>query len=376
MAALPVGEGGAPLPPAGDDHLPLHEPDALLGHGGQPGGNLQEEQRKAVFSPKTLEDACVMAYLKYLENEMSTYISLTQSKSRLVKGVARRMLELLKQDINGQLTGIASSVLREKMIRLILSKQFPSVEHCNIYVPEKRDNDGNPGDEEAIIPACPNICCTGAFIQEAMLGVVLSAEVRQLIFSPARVESRRPFPATPNLNVPVVLTHLIGATNGRVSQLERIIFSENFVKQEVGHNNERRARLPIDQSEKQRLFCRSFGNIYDTAADRHGIANNLLTLFRDTRLKGGKFLKLTEIVLKNNVQCSLYSKANFQFDLLARIGFCCPKLRILDLFGTDTWADCLVALLFRDAFHSLHRCVGILKHIVIYLTYCAGTFSS
>ena len=366
MAALPVGEGNL---------LPLPEPDALLQHGGHPGGNLQEEQGKAAFSPKTLEDACVMAYLKYLENEMATYISLTQSKSRLVKGVARRILELLKQDINVQLTGIASSVIREKMITLILSKEFPSAEHCNIYVPERKDKHGNE-DEEAIIPACPNICCTGAFIQEAMLGVVLSAEVRQLVFSPARVQSRREFPATPKLNVPVVLTHLIGATNGRVSQLERIFFSENFVKQEVGHNTERRVRLPIDQSEKQRLFCRSFGNIYDTAGDRHGIANNLLTLFRDTRLKGGKFLKLTEIVLKNNIQCSLYSKANFQFDLLARIGFCCPKLRILDLFGTDTWADCLVALLFRDAFHSLHRCLNIELHIVMNLMYCTGTFSS
>ena len=369
MAALPLDGGVLPLPDE-DDLPPLLEPDAVLN---RPGGNLQEEQRKTTYSPKTLEDVCVMAYLKYLENEMVTYISLTQSKSRLVKGVARRMLELLKQDINGQLTGIASSVLREKMITLILSKQFPSVEHCNIFVPERKDSDGN---EEMIIPACPNICCTGAFIQEAMLGVVLSAEVRQLVFSAARVQSRRQFPATPNLNVPVVLTHLIGATDGRVSQLERIIFSENFVKQQVGRINGSGVRMPIDQSEKQRLFCRSFGNIYDTAADRHGIANNLLTLFRDTRLKGGKFLKLTEIVLKNNIQCSLYSKANFQFDLLARIGFCCPKLRILDLFGTDTWADCLVALLFRDAFHSLHRYLEILKYIVINLMNCAGTFSS
>ena len=363
MAALPLGDGEAPLPPDGDDFddlPPLLEHDEVFDNDGPPGGFFREEQRKVTYNPKTLEDACVMAYLKFLENEMATYISLTQTKSRLVKGVARRMLEMLKQDINGQLTGIASSVLREKMISLILSKQFPSIEHCNIYVPGRKDNKGtdNAGDEpeEAIIPACPNICCTGAFLQEAMLGVVLSAEVRQLVFSPERVQSRRQFPSTPNLNVPVVLTHLISATDGRVSQLERIVFSENFVKQETNAGlNDRRVRSPIDQTDKQRLFCRSFGNIYDTAADRHGIANNLLTLFRDIRIKGGKFLKLTEIVLKNNIQCKLYSKANFQFDLLARIGFCCPKLRVLDLFGTDTWADCLVALLFRDAFHSLHR---------------------
>ena len=36
------------------------------------------------------------AYLKYLENEMVTYVSLTQSKSTLVKGVAKRMLQVRK----------------------------------------------------------------------------------------------------------------------------------------------------------------------------------------------------------------------------------------------------------------------------------------
>ena len=72
-------------------------------------------------------------------------------------------------------------------------------------------------------------------------------------------------------------------------------------------------------------------------------------------LQGLKYNKLTELVLKNNIQCKLYSRANFQFEFLARIGFCCPKLRVFDVFGTDTWADCLIALFFKDAFHSLHR---------------------
>ena len=71
--------------------------------------------------------------------------------------------------------------------------------------------------------------------------------------------------------------------------------------------------------------------------------------------QGLQYQKLTELVLKNNIQCKLYSKANFQFEFLARIGFCCPKLRVFDVFGTDTWADCLIALFFKDAFHSLHR---------------------
>jgi len=370
MAGLPAVPGLAPnpAPPPAQEFLLLPDPvDAVLNHVGleadlaleqpRPQQSKQEVEQR-VRSPASLEDACVMAYLKYLETEIVTYISLTQSKSLLVKGVAKRMLQVLKDDINGRLTGLASSVLREKMVNLILSDKFPSVEHCNIYVPEKKDDvEVDPNDEnEMIVPTCPNICCTGAFVQEGMMGVVMSAEVRQLNFTSEKVQSRRQFPGTLEFNVPVVLTHLLGATDGKVSQLERLVFSENFVKEEV-EEGVAASKLPmIDQSDKQAQFSRQFGqgNIYDTP-DRRGIAVDLLILFRDIHPKGGQFTKLTELVLKNNIQCKLYSKANFQFELLARIGFCCPKLRVLDVFGTDTWADCLVALFFKDAFHSLHR---------------------
>merc|ERR1719158_1285912 len=268
------------------------------------------------------------------------------------------MLQILKDDINGRLTGLASSVLREKMVALILSEKFPSIEHCNIYVPEKKDDvEVDPNDEsEMIIPTCPNICCTGAFVQEGMMGVVMRAEVRQLIFTSEKVQSRRQFPASLEFNVPVVLTHLLGATDGKVSQLERLVFSENFVKEESEDEVvPRRSKIPcLDQTDKQSLFSRHFGqgNIYDTP-DRRGIAVDLLILFRDIHPKGGQFTKLTELVLKNNIQCKLYSKATFQFEFLARIGYSCPRLRVLDLFGTDTWADCLLALFFKDAFHTL-----------------------
>ena len=107
------------------------------------------------------------------------------------------------------------------------------------------------------------------------------------------------------------------------------------------------------------------------SSDRMGLAMGLMVMFRDVAPRSPQqqicatippqphpqegFFKLTEIVLRNNIQCPLYSKASFQFELLARIGFCCPRLRVLDLFGTDTWADCLVAFFFRDAFHrSVH----------------------
>ena len=70
------------------NHVPLHDNPL------PPQPNLVLEARKLSKSPPSLEDLCVRAYLKYLENEVVTYVSLTQSKSHLVKGVAKRMLQV------------------------------------------------------------------------------------------------------------------------------------------------------------------------------------------------------------------------------------------------------------------------------------------
>ena len=55
-----------------------------------------------------------------------------------------------------------------------------------------------------------------------------------------------------------------GATDGKVSQLERLVFSENFVKEEAeeGAGGHSRAKLPcLDQSDKQATVSRHFGQV-------------------------------------------------------------------------------------------------------------------
>ena len=49
-----------------------------------------------------------------------------------------------------------------------------------------------------------------------------------------------------------------------MSQLERLVFSENFVKEEAeeGAGGHSRAKLPcLDQSDKQATFSRHFGQV-------------------------------------------------------------------------------------------------------------------
>ena len=88
--------------------------------------------------PCSLEDAAIDAYLKYLEAEVVAYISLTQTESTLLRGVAVRMMASLKKQLNGQMSGIASSVIRQKMLRIILSDRFPSPQYCNMYIKRGR----------------------------------------------------------------------------------------------------------------------------------------------------------------------------------------------------------------------------------------------
>ena len=90
---------GVPLP--GQELLLLPDPvDGVLNHVPlndnplPPQANLVVEATQLSKNPSSLEDLCVRAYLKYLENEVVTYVSLTQSKSHLVKGVAKRMLQV------------------------------------------------------------------------------------------------------------------------------------------------------------------------------------------------------------------------------------------------------------------------------------------
>ena len=65
--------------------------------------------------------------------------------------------QIVKDDINFRLTGLASSVLREKMIVSILSDKFPSPQHCNMYSAETRAQaEGDTADGES----CDNIFFT------------------------------------------------------------------------------------------------------------------------------------------------------------------------------------------------------------------------
>ena len=139
----------------------------------------------------SLQNLCLHSYLSFLETECKTWIDLKRSKSRLLQSVANEILPTLQRHLSSFLSGISSSNTRELMINEILSGKFPSDQYRNCV-------EGNfEGDtqqlglfdsffqlQEDIVrhtKRCVRMCCTGMFIVETMLRVVINDEIRYLI---------------------------------------------------------------------------------------------------------------------------------------------------------------------------------------------------
>ena len=86
----------------------------------------------------SLEALALDRYLSYLEAEAVSYVTLSQSPGLLFRGLAERHLRLLKEQLDENMSGIASSVLREKMMRRILSEEFPTAKHCQRVAASRR----------------------------------------------------------------------------------------------------------------------------------------------------------------------------------------------------------------------------------------------
>eukprot|EP00095_Tigriopus_kingsejongensis_P004785 maker-scaffold77_size404793-snap-gene-3.29 protein:Tk04785 transcript:maker-scaffold77_size404793-snap-gene-3.29-mRNA-1 annotation:"hypothetical protein" len=299
----------------------------------------------------SLEDLCLSAYLHQLEAEASAYVLVTSldGRSRYLRHTPRRLLQDLKRGLRGHLSGIASSVLRQSMLKRVMSSEFPTPQ---IYPRQK-----SLASQYVSIRTnleCPHACCSGSFIRDTMAGVLMSCELRYLVFVAGD---------GPKLEIPVIFTHFAQSVlHSRVCLLEKLIVAENYLDEEScstecvsaqSRNQFLRAfwQVPSEQTRGGEEFFEGVEPLHG----RSGFLQSLWHMFGPIPELNLRFTRLTEVVLRNNIQCKIYSMANFQFTFLQSIGLACPNLKVLDLFGTDTWADCLVAFFFRDAFHSLHR---------------------
>ena len=84
----------------------------------------------------SLEELCISTYLKYLEHECAAYVSLTQSESVILKNIAPKMMSMMKAYLSNKIgnNGVTSTVIRQRMLELVLSDRFPSPKYSNVYI--------------------------------------------------------------------------------------------------------------------------------------------------------------------------------------------------------------------------------------------------
>ena len=82
-----------------------------------------------------LEELCINTYLTYLEHESAAYVTLTQSESLILRSIAPKMVNMLKNQLSKWVgaNGVTSTALRQKMLELVMSDKFPSPSYSNIY---------------------------------------------------------------------------------------------------------------------------------------------------------------------------------------------------------------------------------------------------
>ena len=139
----------------------------------------------------------MLSYLHFLEDSCAIYVRLCLLQSKILHNVRQNMIPILKRHLASHIHGVASPTIREDMVEAIFSKPdkmepialdhwfnrpFPSPKYQNMYL---ADNNEHNIMREAVAKSgvgCASVCCSGSFIVEAMLSVIIDKEYRNLNF--------------------------------------------------------------------------------------------------------------------------------------------------------------------------------------------------
>ena len=147
----------------------------------------------------SLQDLCLTSYLTFLETESKTWVDLKNSGSRLLESAADQIIPTLQRHLASFLSGTCSANFREVMFSQLLSGKFPSDRYRNCV---EGSYDGETyqfglfdtfyrihDDIVRHTKRCVRMCCTGVFIVETMLRVIINDELKQLVL-PANLVDR------------------------------------------------------------------------------------------------------------------------------------------------------------------------------------------
>lgn len=149
-------------------------------------------------SPRSLVHFSLVRYLDFLEEECASYVMLSNLNSALWNPVKERLFQCLKDHLKATFKDDSntSGLIRTVLMNQVLSGRYPSNKFKNPYVCNDHrfnaNNDNDNEDFDAISKTletikvngrgCCSTCCTGAFIAETMLAILVNQDVSHLVF--------------------------------------------------------------------------------------------------------------------------------------------------------------------------------------------------
>ena len=351
------------------------------------------------ISVKTLDRLAMDTYLLLLQDACYGYVQMERIGSIFLKEIISNMIPTLRKHLSKQMFGVQSTSVRQDMIKEVLSGRFPTSEYHNQYefIPNARisspDNlSGNNqvppdtsdlqiGMDESRVHGkkCNSICCTGAFIVETMLCVIINEDVRELRFDKNSSDhfwhKSKSLKRYVPLQIPAILAHYSAAIQNHTGpeskdkkkpMLERLIIQNTDLTSRTFavRNN----HFDVLTSYPETLHYLEIPEKLSSVAGSEyryeygGFSEHLMVALAgifDNQFNS--FSKMTEIVLGREALNTMFKMKNtsdgssVSVALFRNIGRSCPNLRILDVSGSICMSpDFLILLFFRDAYHSLH----------------------
>ena len=148
-------------------------------------------------NPASLVHMSLVSYLKFLEDECATYVMLSTLNSALWNPVRRRLFGSLKHHLKRTFKEDThqSGLIRTVLVNQALSGRYPGGRNRNAYnctTSRFRPNAEDTEDFDLVTKTldsvknhgrkCSSVCCTGAFIAETMLAVLVNEDVSHLVF--------------------------------------------------------------------------------------------------------------------------------------------------------------------------------------------------
>ena len=335
-------------------------------------------------SPSSLVHLALVTYLQFLEEECANYVMLETVGSVLFKEVKDKMFKSLQDHLSNTFKDNLqqSGMIRTVLMNQVTSGKYPSAKFKNSYLPtnsrnrpnldslnnQEYDNYNRIDQMKNHGRKCSSICCTGGFIAETMLAVLVNEDVGHLVFDSHlrdRIYGKKPIKDLMFFDVTSVLVHYIksldlmddlGDGTKSPGLLKLIINSPNLgpvteqtlnsrllsCYEETAHYQSYPWKLSQRLSRPTSQFMMlTLSNLFDRSPNYF----NSLTILRlsgeciNTRLKvvGGR-------------------GGHAVSHILAGLAHSCPVLEVIDFSDVSFLSpECLVYLCYQDAFQVLHK---------------------